>query len=411
MTNLLPLDSFRQILGYSPYHFWGLAGSSVPITSACNALVSQYAWQDADGVGRAEIRTAIATAEQRLAEYLGYSPAPHYISETLAWPGFVDTALWRYGRSGSDGRSLALQLSEGQIQAVGTETLTLISNTVPVVSIDADSDGLNDTFVATVATSETDPNRLVVYFASGDRLDSAPVGPNWRIEPVTITIAGGTATIRGRAWLLVKPVLYEGARTVARDPATATNFVTTLAVYTRTTDMGAQATLTWESPPWPSCCAASSGSSTDPAAVGTTVARVGIRDAAVGLVTPGEAVYNATSGSWASSWAGTCRPPDRVTVNYLAGMALEDGQMARAWQTIVARLAAAELTRPICACEAANRELSRWQFDLARTGGSNDEAYGAISQADLNNPLGTRRGHVYAWRQITNLRHLRGFLP
>lgn len=408
MTNLLPLDTFRQILAYSPWHWWGLSGDKAPINSKCNALLSQYAWQDADGVGRQEIRRAIETAEARLTENLGFSPAPHYISETIAWPAYSDTALWRFGRAGSDGRQLAVQLCEGQLQAVGTETLTLVSNAVAVAYSDADGDGLNETFVATVATSETDPDRLAVYFASGDRLDSAPVGPDWRIEPVTITIAAGSATIRGRAWLLVKPVLYEGVSTTTRDPGTAANFVATLAVYTRSTDMTAQATLIWETQPWPACACASTDSSTDPAATATATARVGIRDATVGLVTPGEAVYNATTGTWASSWLGTCRPPDRVTVNYLAGAALESGQMARRWQTIVARLAAAELTRPICACDAANRELYTWQADLART--SKDEVMGAISPRDLANPLGTRRGHIYAWKQIQNLQHLRGYL-
>ena len=30
----------------------------------------------------------------------------------------------------------------------------------------------------------------------------------WRIEPVTIGISGGIATITGAIWLLVKPYLY-----------------------------------------------------------------------------------------------------------------------------------------------------------------------------------------------------------
>src|SRR6185369_16921871 len=102
----------------------------------------------------------------------------------------------------------------------------------------------------------------------------------------------------------------------------------------------------------------------------------------------------------------------RVTVRYLAGFPLaSDGQMQEPYRTMVARLAAAELARPICACDEANRELYRWQFDLARTAGSGDEAYGAVSAEDLNNPFGTRRGHVYAWKQVKNLRQLRGALP
>jgi hypothetical protein len=34
-----------------------------------------------------------------------------------------------------------------------------------------------------------------------------------------------------------------------------------------------------------------------------------------------------------------------------------------------------------------------------------------VSSADLDNPFGTRRGHVYAWREVRALRLLPGFLP
>ncbi len=84
--------------------------------------------------------------------------------------------------------------------------------------------------------------------------------------------------------------------------------------------------------------------------------------------------------------------------------------MQEPFRTVVARLAAAELARPICGCEDASRELFRWQFDLARSSGSGDEQYGAVSAADLDNPLGTRRGHVAAWRFIRQRQRYQGFL-
>lgn len=396
---LLPLDLWRQQIGYMPWHFWGLAGDLAKVSSQCNSLVTKWSWQAADAVGREDILSSIETAENRLREYLGYSVAPHYVSETLAWPG---------GNLGSDLRRLAVKLREGQIQAVGTELLTSVG-AAAVTYTDNDSDGLKETFTATIATTETDPSRLAVYVSAADRPAGTQAGPEWCIEPVTISIASGTATIRGAAWLMVRPVLYEGVGKTPLDPATATNFVTTLDVYTRAIDSSVQATLEWESPPWPSCCTAPTGSSTDPAAVGTMVARVGIRDARVGLVTPAAAVYDAGTGTWSATWPGTCRLPDRVTVSYLAGAPLVNGQMDRVWQPIVARLAAAELARKICACEAANRELYTWQQDLTRTGSGSDLF--ATSRDILDNPFGQRRGHVYAWRAVKNLRHLAGYLP
>jgi hypothetical protein len=97
------------------------------------------------------------------------------------------------------------------------------------------------------------------------------------------------------------------------------------------------------------------------------------------------------------------REPDRILVRYLAGQPLANQQMTEKWQVIVARLAAAELARRICACDEANQELYHWQFDLSRAAGANDEQY-SISPPDLDNPLGTRRGQVWAWKQIRSLR-------
>jgi len=46
MTPLTPLEDFRRILQYSPWHFWGLANSAdVPVDSACNDIVYEYNWQ------------------------------------------------------------------------------------------------------------------------------------------------------------------------------------------------------------------------------------------------------------------------------------------------------------------------------------------------------------------------------
>jgi hypothetical protein len=396
MANMLPLETFRQVFGIHPWHVHGFADDTyTPVNSKCNTVTKEHAWQDTMAVGRQEIREAIETAETRLREWLGYSVAPHYVTETVPWPSRVFNPT--------------VQLREGYLQAIGTETLVLLENAVPVFT-DEDGDGLDETFTLTVATTETDAQYLAVYFAAADRLDSAPVSDRWKIGPVDISISAGTATIIGRRWLLAKPIKFEGLSTANLNPTTAANFVSTVAVYSRHTATP-QATLTWESRPWPYFCTCTTDPGADPAAIATASARVAIRDARHGIVAPAEAVYDADTATWSAVEWSACRPPDTVTVNYYAGVPLVNGHMDRTWQTIVARLAAAELARPICACETANRALHTWQTDLARTGGNNDEQFGAISQEDLMNPFGTRRGHVYAWRQVKHLRQLRGFLP
>ena len=38
----LSLESWREIIGYHPFHFWGLADNSVvPVTSSCNQIVKE----------------------------------------------------------------------------------------------------------------------------------------------------------------------------------------------------------------------------------------------------------------------------------------------------------------------------------------------------------------------------------
>lgn len=430
MSNLLPLESFRIILGYHPYHWNGLANTDqVPLRSDCNSIVTKYDWQNAMAVGRESMIGAIEQAEARLLKELDYSVAPHYATETIPYPAYENPSLWRHSPIDATGRWLSVTLNERKVIAIGVERLTAIQTAVALTYSAQTGSGLNDTFTLTTAstTTQTDPDKIAVYFSAADRLDSDGVGDTWRILPVKVTInANGTVTITGRSWMLVRPILYEGVGNAdgmfgAIDPATAGNFATTLDVYERTTDPNgltladAQGALYWETLPYPSwggCCGGSGsftpGGYTDPASYLAAPARVGIRDAELGIVFPGEAVYNATDGTWASVLWGTCSPPDRVTVRFLAGEALVNGQMRSDFAKAVARLAMAELPNRIAACDAANRELFRWQFDRARAGGSNDEQY-SISPEDLDCPFGTREGQIYAWHFVNEQRLLRGF--
>lgn len=427
--NLLPLESWRAIMQFHPWHFWSIADSTSLSTAAngCDTLVRQHAWQNSDAASRDDVARAIAAAENIMADQLGFWPAPVYLSQTRPWPPNSDA--W--------GRWWNVQLDTGQIQAAGVETRTSIANATAVTYTDTDGDGYMDTFtIGPVATTVTDPKEIALYFATADRFSagevSADVGERWRIAPVVVTISGGNVTVRGSAWQLIKPVTYEGVTNAGANglaPATTlvtpAHYATTVDLYRRWTDPNgttaatSQGVIIWETRPRYGCnCDNASissgfaGSIFDPAAVATATARVGIRDAENGVVSLGEATFDSTTGLWSSlNWA-ICDVPDRALVRVLAGWPLDaDGQMARIYQTVVARLAAAELARPICGCTDANRELYRWQFDVARSGGANDEVYGAISQEDLNNPFGTRRGHIAAWKFVSNRLRVQGFLP
>lgn len=399
-----------------------MAGALVPVPSACNQVIKEYAWQDANAAGRVEMRAAIESAEAKLRQYLGYSVAPHFVEDTIQYPRYYDHRFWLVNDYDADGRIMSVQVTEGYIQAIGVEARTAIDLSAAVVYTDENGDGLDDLFTVTVATTVTDPKEIAIYFTSADRLDGADVSEEWRIQPVTVTISGGNAVIKGPPWVLVKPILYTSVVDTVLNPETASNFVTDVAVYRRFADPSGTATddsqgiFTWEARPFPSwawCYGCGSGdNSTDAAAYAQSIARVGIRDAERGIVIPQAAVYNTTTSTWSGTFWSGCSQPSRVTIRYYAGYPLQSSnqQMASDWQMVVARLAAAELPIVICADNTGSHFLWHWQFDLARSQGVNDEQY-QISAADLDNPFGTRRGQVMAWKKVQNLRKLTGFLP
>lgn len=429
----LPLDTWRAFLGFNPWHFWQFAdgpgnNAIVPIDSKCSTLVFEYDWQGSDAAGRASLRDSIAEAERMLAEYLGYRPSPAYAEVTMPWPRYLDASLVRYRDQDATGRRVAVVAPEGYIQAMGIEALTLIGTATvgggTLVYSAVFNSGLEDTFTITLPTTVTDPTQIAVYFAAADRFDgetfSSAVGERWRIEPIQVSISGGNVVIVGRKWLVGRPIIYENPAAVMLNPLDATNFVTSLEVYQRTTNGGgtsvatSQATLIYEStdcgPCWGRCCCAGSiPASTDPASTGLVIARAGIRDATLGLITPAAATYDPTTQVWSSNWccAGAYCDPDRVTLRYLAGYPLDsDGQFARRFRTMTAQLAAAEAKRRICACREQNERLHDLQQDLTLES-TQSERY-AVAPQDLSNPFGTRRGHVRAWRAAQELILRRG---
>lgn len=419
----VPLDYWREVYSWHPFHFWQMADSRIiPINSSCSTLVRENAFYSADRSGRVEIRQALLDAENKIRKYLGYAVAPHYVAETLPFPHFDDRRFDWHGYAGADGRWKTLRVSEGFVKAAGVEVLTAIDTPVVVYS-DADADGLNETFMVSFATTVSDPDEIALYFAAADRLDGEAAGERWRIKPISVSIAGGVATVRGRAWLLAKPIKYQGFKMTddaARlDPTDMNNFVTTLEAYRRYTSAGtdfetSQAVLIWNTKPYPDwamLCSTCQTASSDPAGEAYALARVGIKNGQNGILTIGEAVYDQAAGTWSQvhDWGVYCRPPDRVIVRYYAGYPLENGQVASWWREPVVRLAGAELRRPICACADANRAIYEDQFDLSRSAGVNDEQY-TYADDTLSNPFGTRRGAVYAWRQVRDYRQERGYV-
>lgn len=352
----LSLETWRRIVAYHPLHFWQLHDPVLaPVQDGCMSIVREYSWQSLGAVGRDEVRRAIASAEQKLTTYLGFAPG----ARRIAWSGLV------VGVNGM------IQMPEGRIQRVGPVVETLLGE-APMVLSDADGDGLIDTFTATLSAAAT--GTIVARFAAADQVPHAR--DDWRIWPVRVTNDGSTITVSGPAAMLVKPAACEGvaATLTAFACQDAASYVRTIAIWQQT-----QPTATVQ--------------------IGDAAYRVSIADARHGLL---QLDPCAGIAPWCTPVAPT------ATVEALAGDSLgSDGDLSSFWQPTVARLAAAEISGQPCACDSANHWLHHWQFDISRVKGGEEEF--AFKEAAMNNPFGTRRGHVSAWLAIRESIQPRGF--
>lgn len=426
-TPLMPLEFFRAEIGYNPWTFNGTITSGLAaqvqdthvMQTPCNPVVKEYAWQAGNTYGRSELRGALLRAEQMLERFLHYSVAPKFREDDIRWPRLADDRMARWRPEDARGKWLSVGLPVGYVIQGGVETRTVIGTGTAVTYSDPDGDGIKE--LATIGpvayTGLTE--EVALYFVLNDRGGwETELSERWRVQPINVVQSAGNITITCPSWLLVRPKLQEGVN--ASDlviDSSMTVFAQTVDIYRRyasaggTTTDTAQAMVLWQTEPchgWWCCCGCQNpsftGNTYDPAATAVATARVGIKDPQLGRVNAIESVYNSTTGEWSAviPWGYdgcACTEPDRVIIRTLAGYPLaSNGQMDPKWRKLVSILAAAELGGGLSGCAEANRQMYYWQQDLAKTG--NDKELFASSTKILNNPFGTRRGHVYVWSQI-----------
>ena len=70
----------------------------------------------------------------------------------------------------------------------------------------------------------------------------------------------------------------------------------------------------------------------------------------------------------------------------------------------IAQIATARLQKPLCSCSNVTALADEWRQDVAVSGPG-----GVMMTEDiLNNPFGTRRGEVLAWKRVSKLALRRG---
>lgn len=392
----LPLDTFAKILGISPWEFNQMAYPA-PKSAQCKDVFFQYQWQK-DHLGREEVAQAIADAEQMIADELLYWPAPHYfLDEVVPYPRPHQRDL--FGFAGTPrGEWKTVQLRWHRVVSGGVLNRTLIGTILAaaITKLDLDADGVFETFTATLTDpaigSIADPNELALYFDPADR-HGEDVGETWRLRPVSVSIVGNTATFTGHRTLLVNPEPEFGVTVAELDAQVDANYVTQLVCYRVFTDTTATAALPYQGiAAWKDIPGCSSGCT------------FSIKELCLGEHDNDQGVVFAAFGD-TCTWPFPAREPDRLEVNYVAGLALENGQMQPEMARCVTYLAVTLLANQKCGCERTNRIFAHWQDRILTFNDQANQAQGFSK--DFNNiPFPATRGGLFAWQRVKKWRDI-----
>jgi hypothetical protein len=381
-------------LGISPFEFNG-AIYPAPKSAQCRDTFNQFAWQS-DHLGREEVAQAIADAELMLASELLYWPAPKYfIDEVAQYTRPHQRDLFGYAGT-ARGEWKTTQLNWKKIISGGVFNRTSIGTILAaaITKLDLDADGVYETFTATITNATigtiTDPNELALYFETSDRHGEA-LGETWRIRPLTVTIAGNTATFTGHRTLLINPELEFAVSVTPIDATIDANYVTSLECHRVFTDTTATAALPYQGVAiWknvPGCVQDCTFS---------------IKELCLGEHNNDQGRVFASFGS-PSAWPFADREPDRLEVNYVAGLPLDNGQMNAEMARIVTYLSVSLLANEKCGCDRSNRILARWRARITRF---EDTGANASAFADSSTPFPMTVGGQYAWSRCKRLRDI-----
>jgi hypothetical protein len=413
---LLSLDRYFQIIGMNPSHANSAAtGTTMSVArNACQDVWTQWPWQNVGRVSREDLAEAIADAERDIAEALGWWPAPIWTTEEVQpYPRHYRPEV--LGTDGVNNRGLyqPVRAKWGHVIAPGVRTVDGCQN-VRIAYSDADGDGLNETATVTATDATwTDVREIKVYFENHNDEQV------WEVRPArtkTLT-AAGVFTATFWSWQLIDPDLWEALpqelEPEAIDWSDATNLEADADIcreYNDTTEVSA--TFYWEPNPCnlPVPCSCG-GTGCAACQLTTQDGCLHVRDAKGGLVVPQPGAYDSDEEAWASDCFTVCRDPDYVKLWYYSGLISDEYLRSTSMDPLgnwlamsIAQIATARLQKPLCSCSNVTALADEWRQDLSITGPGG----AMLSEAALDNPFGTRRGEVVAWKRISKLALRRG---
>ena len=393
---LVSLDRWAKYMGMNPVHFAGArAGGFFSSRAACDDIWVQHQWQsDDEMVSREELAYAIATAEQDIANVLGYYPAPVWIEQ--------ESHLWTSGN-----RQMQMQTGWGKVIAGGKRKVVTIDADAAVVYSDPDNDGWNELATITVTLADDyGVNEIKVGFV-GENGD-----PAFEIRPLrNVFVAGNTATILIDAWQLIDPDLWESIPTTGVytpiDVTTTANYVTQVNVYAEYNDTTAPHCVFYL-PAAGGNCYVCGGNGCQTCATETQNGCIAVLDARFGKVLPYPADY--TTNAWQGTVFSSCGTPQKVHLNYYAGdvsqaylRGFAPTPMPFFLEEAVIWLATARLPKGVCGCANVKNRVADLQKDMAVLRDNNTVYARFDTMSMFKNPFGVRNGEIKAWERVARL--------
>lgn len=384
----LPLDRFARLVAYSPMLFHQVYVADLQPDSSCSDPVLQYTWQPAGGgrPGREEIAQAIQQAESAIEDVLKFPPIP-------AWVVDDDARVYNSYSGYGCCYVLGVRASARHVLYGGVEAWSLIEGESPVTYSDVDGDGYKELATVVVNTSVTDVNEIACYYPGTTH------APEWEIRPLRVSITSGVATITFPRHLAVVPELLESLDARGVDGAVDANFLEAVDVYRHYNDPSQMAQVEWS----PSIC------DTSACMVGSQTACVSPVDKRLGLLQVHAASWDSATQLWTHTYPTWWQPPTRTRLWYRAG--LTDSTRPRPMHDITPRLeraiaflALSMLDRDWQACEQTRNLQAHWRTDLSKR--ESDPAQSTsymMSPRLLENPFGTTRAAIHAWRVVQQL--------
>jgi hypothetical protein len=399
----LSLFRWAQIMGINPLHFAGVqldgTGGSPDIQNAlgCSQPWSQYSWQNADAESRDSVATAIQTAERNIEALLGYSLLPEWrVDEWRPTVRPNKPELVNLNLRNVRGYQKAVELRWGMFVTGGLRAADTIQAGAAIVYSDADGDNYDELATITQATTVTDSEEIRVYYPghAGEE--------EFEIRPISVSIAGGVATITFDAWNAVLESRDESFVWETSVGTTAAQFLATADVVRVYNDPQTMATLVWQPTDWCGCDIVGSGTCVNCQYTVQTGCLVGV-DLDQGVASYKPSTWDATNEEWDDVTIAVNRDPDLVRCWYRAGLQDQGRnwptrEMDPHWEKAVAYYAASLLDRGVCSC--ASNEVARWQEDIAFERGSDQLNSYKIAAKTMKSELGTRRGALYALDRV-----------